>query len=523
VLPPFFGKPLVRAPIPPELTSEAALLAHLRMTQAELKKIWWFRRRMYTKFALGGGHTKTRWISAPDPRLKHLQRQIAVLLNGLYRVRHPVHGFVAGKSVKTNAAAHLGKRYILNLDLKDFFPTITATRVEGLLVALGVDGRVADIIARLCTNDGCLPQGAPTSPVLSNMICFKLDKALMVLAKSSRCIYTRYADDITFSSQQPMVTLFETGVPSAGRFSPDLLAPSLRQAIMVNGFSINTEKAHYADRHSRRMVTGLKVNELINVDRRYVRNLRAALLSVKILGQAEAQKKFQTEYGGKSGLAAHLERKISWLRFIRGQSDPVFRAMALRFNAVYPERRITVVPTLAEIRDRAVWVVEHFEGEFAQGSAFFLKDVGLVTAAHNVEGAAEVEIYHPSKPANKFAATVIKHDKTLDLAILGHAIPPTEYFELERGVDPVAVGDDLTAMGYPGFGPGDGLNVRTGKVSSLPVKHAVNLIEVTQKLSQGMSGGPLLDNKDAVVGVVHRGGPDEGRDFAVDIAMIDKL
>ena len=256
------------------------------------------------------------------------------------------------------------------------------------------------------------------------MICFKLDKALMGFAKASCCIYTRYADDITFSSHQPIVTLFENGLPPPGRFSPDLLAAELSLAVTVNGFVINGEKTHYADRHSRRMVTGLKVNELINVDRRYVRNLRAALLSVKIEGQTAAQAKFQSQYGGKSSLAAHLEGKISWLRFIRGQSDPVFRAIALKFNAAYPERKITIVPTRAEIRDRAVWVVEHFEGDFAQGSAFFLKGYGLVTAAHNVEGVAQVELYHPSKRSNTFAATVLKYDKTLDLAILGHAVPP---------------------------------------------------------------------------------------------------
>lgn len=518
-----FGTPAIRATIPPELADEASLLGYLKMSQAELKKIWWFRGRMYQQFELGKASGKTRNISAPDKRLKHLQRQIAPLLDSLYRVRHPVHGFVANKSVKTNAEAHLRKRFILNLDLKDFFPSITERRVGGVLQSIGVGSRVADIIARLCTNDGRLPQGAPTSPVLSNMICFRLDKELMSFAKASRCIYTRYADDITLSSNQPMATLFEAAAPSPGRFSPDILAPVLRAVFMANGFVINEEKAHYADRHSRRMVTGLKVNELINVDRRYVRNIRAALFSVKTLGVEEAQKKFQTKLGGKANLGTHLEGKISWLRFIRGQSDPVFRAVAVRFNSAFPDRKIEVVPTRAEVRDRAVWVVEHFEGDFSQGTAFFLKGVGLITAAHCANGAKELELYHPSKPANRFKATVAKRDETLDLAILSHAIPATEYYELERSLATVAVGNELTAIGYPGFGPGDGLNVREGKVSSLPIKHGVNMIEVTQTLSQGMSGGPLLDGNDAVVGVTHKGGPDEGRDFAIHIEMIDKI
>jgi S1-C subfamily serine protease len=511
-----------RTKIPPEFSDEAALLGHLKLSQAELKKIWWFRGRMYRQFEIGKTGSKARRISAPDKRLKHLQRQIARLLDGLYRVRYPVHGFVANKSVKTNAQAHLRKRFVLNLDVKDFFPAITEGRIAGLLRSIGMDSRVADIIARLCTNDGRLPQGAPTSPVLSNMICFRLDKQLMTFAKDNRCIYTRYADDITFSSEQPMAALFEGTVPSPGRFPPDLLAPRLRAIFLGNGFEINADKTHYADRHSRRMVTGLKVNELINVDRRYVRNIRAALYSVRTLGAEDAQKKFETDLGGKADLGAHLAGKISWLRFIRGQSDPVFRVMALRFNAAFPDRKIDVVPTRDEVRDRAVWVVDN-DSDISQGSAFFLKGVGLVTAAHCAKGAKEVEVYHPSKRNIKFKASVAKRDEKLDLAILSHTIPATEYYELERSFVAVAVGSDLTAIGYPDFGPGDGLNVREGKVSSLPVKNDVSMIEVTQKLSQGMSGGPLLDGNDAVVGVTHKGGPDEGRDFAVCIEMIDKI
>jgi len=134
-----------------------------------------------------------------------------------------------------------------------------------------------------------------------------------------------------------------------------------------------------------------------------------------------------------------------------------------------------------------------------------------------------VDVYHPSKPANRFNVTVAKCDGTLDLAVLDHAIPPTEFYELTRSAAIVAVGDSLTAIGYPGFGPGDGLNVRDGKVSALPVKHGVNLIEVTQKLAQGMSGGPLLDAENAVVGVTHKGGQDEDRDLAIRIDLLDKL
>lgn len=515
-----FGKP-IRTTIPAEFADEKALLAYLGIGAAELRKIWYYRGRMYQHFSIAKGPKKVRMISAPDQRLKFLQRKLAAKLDEIYKPRNPVHGFVLTRSVKTNALAHLHRRFVINIDLKDFFPTISQNRVNGMLKSLGIDTRVAEIIAQICCNNGHLPQGAPSSPVLSNMICFRLDKDLMSFAKEARCIYTRYADDITFSNHQPPTTLFEQKLPQVGRVLPDLFTPKLRDVIQQNGFSINPDKVHYADRHSRRIVTGLKINELLNVDRRYVRNIRATLHSIETFGIKDAEKKFHAEYGGRSGLAAHLRGKIAFLTHIKGSSDPVVRSITLRFNRCFPTRPIKVTPTVSEIRDRSVWVVNDRPLEEGQGTGFFLKGVGLVTAAHCVEGLDEVEVFHPSKHSNTFKATVRMRDKDRDLAILDHQIPVTEYFELDPVSQPIATGDPVTALGYPAWAPGDPLNIRPGFVSALTVKSAVKLIEVTQKLTQGMSGGPLLNANDAVAGIIHKGGPKEGRDFAVDIKVLE--
>src|SRR5262249_5949732 len=147
--------------------------------------------------------------------------------------------------VKTNALAHLRSKFVMNLDIEAFFSSISEGRVFGLMNAVGIDGRVAEILARICFNEGVLPQGAPRSPVLSNMICCRMDKELQAIAKESRCIYTRYADDITFSSYQPLTLLFEGPPPPAGNFSPDLLQHRLRVAFQSNGFAINAKKVHY--------------------------------------------------------------------------------------------------------------------------------------------------------------------------------------------------------------------------------------------------------------------------------------
>lgn len=506
-------------PIPPELTDEATLLAHLKVNEVELKRIWWFRHRMYSQFKIAKRSGKVRTITAPDRRLKIIQSKLAALLDQLYRQRHPVHGFVSERSVKTNAEAHGHRRFVVNLDIQDFFPTITEKRIAGLLRALGVDRRVSEIVARLCCHMGHLPQGAPTSPVLSNMICYRLDTDLLLVAKSVRAIYTRYADDITFSSYQPPTLLFEAAIPGAGRFSPSVLAPQLRAAITSNGFVVNPEKAHYAERNSRRMVTGVKINAGLNVDRRYIRRIRAMLHSIEKLCLADAQTRYDSS-GGKGALAAHLRGKIAYVAHLKGQTDPVVRSLAQRYNKSFPAKPIKLAPTAAERRDRAVWVVDVPDKH--NGTAFFLAGVGLVTAAHCVDGMSEVDVLHPSRHTTSFNVKVRHYDKDRDVAVLDHAdIPSTEFYELKPAAKAAAVSDAILAVGYPLWGFGERLNIRPGEVSLLTVRSGVLLIEVTQQLTQGMSGGPILNAEGEVVGIVHKGGPQEGRQLAIRLCQLE--
>jgi S1-C subfamily serine protease len=488
------------------------------MSPAELKKVWWYRGRMYSQFNIAKGAGKVRMISAPDRRLKIIQQKLAPLLDQLYRVRNPVHGFVAARSVKTNAEAHDRRRVVVNLDLKDFFPAITEKRVAGLLKAIGLNDCVSDIVARLCCHNSQLPQGAPTSPVLSNMICYRLDTDLLIVAKASRSIYTRYADDITFSSYQPPAPLFEGVVPAVGRFSPDLLAPELRAAITNNGFVVHPDKAHYADRNSRRIVTGVKINAGLNVDRRYVRRVRAMLHSVEKLGLTNAEAKYSSN-GGQGSLAAHLRGKIAYVAHLKGQTDPVVRSLAQRYNKSFHAKPIKLTPTDAERRDRSVWVVEHPE---QTGTAFFLKGIGLVTAAHCVKGVTEVEVLHPSRHTTKFTAKVLHYDEDRDVALLdSSSIPATEHYELESAPVAAAMAEAVTAVGFPDWGLGERLNIRPGEVCSLTARFGVQMIEVTQQLTPGMSGGPILNATGEVLGIVHKGGPTEGRQLAIKLSELD--
>ena len=490
--------------IPPELASEAALLSYLGLSLKELKKIQWFRHRMYHEFLISKGSGKKRAICAPDNRLKILQQKLAQLLTQLYPVRNPVHGFVPNRSVKSNAKSHLGKHYVINIDLKDYFPSITQRRIYFLLQKIGLGKRVSEIIAIICSYQGCLPQGAPSSPVLSNMVCFSLDKELMKFARENHAIYTRYADDITFSSHRPSAGFFKASTPPSGRFSSESLSVQLVQIIERNNFKLNPTKLYFADRNARRTVTGLKINEFINVDRRFVRNIRAKIHSVEKLGISGAQEKFKIKAGSEKHLRKHLAGKISWLSFIKGPSDPVVRSVVLRFNQAFPGNPLKLSPTAAQMIERAVWVVEHSGDSLMQGTCFFLAGVGLVTAAHCIEGVKDVEIYHPTNLA-RFKATVDKFDKHRDIALICHAVPANKYHELELADEPLDVGQDTTTLGYPDIERGDRLNIRPGKVSSLPTKHGVRFIEVTQRIVQGMSGGPTLNARNKVIGINHKG------------------
>lgn len=513
----FGGTPRVK--IPSELTDLGAFRTHLGLSEAEVKKIWWYRHRMYSHFNISKKAGKVRTISAPDERLKGLQRRISTLLEGLYRPRNSVHGFVIKKSVKTNASSHARSRHVVNVDLKDFFPSISGKRVAGLLVSIGVDKAVSELIARICCVSGSLPQGAPSSPLISNMICLRLDIELFAFAKLTRCVYTRYADDITFSSFQPPTGLFEGAIPPAGNFDPELFSSLFRAIFRENGFEINPEKTHYANRSSRQIVTGIKINDGLNVDRRYIRNISAALHNIELDGIAAAQQKMWDKYGHAAPIALHLHGRINWVGHVKGRADPVYRRLAARYNYIFESAQIKIQPSRKEIRDRSVWVVndgiDEDEESGIQGTAFFLRGVGLVTAAHCVPNDQIYTILHPSKPANEFAVEVKHRCKHRDLAILSHDLSKSEYYELELSPRAAAPQDHVVAAGYPGFGLGDQLNLRSGTVSALTIKHAVPLIEVTQKLTQGMSGGPILNDDDEVVGIIHKGGPLEGRDFGI--------
>ncbi|MBB3193067.1 reverse transcriptase domain-containing protein [Roseateles terrae] len=284
----------------PSLDTPMALAQAMGLTLPELKFLTFHREvartHHYRRFLLPkktGGH---RTISAPMPRLK--RAQYWVLDNVLAQVpcHAAAHGFLPGRSILTNAKPHVGQDVVINLDIQNFFPTITFPRIKGVFQGLGYPEPVATMLALLCSENPCdelvvdgeaffvggkgrdrvLPQGAPTSPMLTNVLCRRMDRRLQGLAHKLGFTYTRYADDLTFSGSGEAAAL-------VGK-----LLRQVRHVLKDEGFTPHPAKQHVMRAGARQQVTGVVVNDQPSVSRQERRKLRAALHRARHQGMEAA-------------------------------------------------------------------------------------------------------------------------------------------------------------------------------------------------------------------------------------------
>lgn len=276
----------------------------LDLPEAELRE-WlgaapmWSRGYDYARFTLPKRRGGTRAIEAPNDKLKALQRRILQrLLNPL--PMHPAAtGFVRGRSIVDNARPHIGRGVVINLDLADFFSSITAERVTTAFRGLGWSAEAATILSRICTHEGRLPQGAPTSPAISNLVCRRLDERLTKLVKRFDGRYTRYADDMTISlpglGRNKRLRRKPKNKPplKRPRFPSRSLITTLRRIIEEEGFVIQMKKKLRVQRpHQRQTATGLVVNRAIHLPRATRRRIRA-MQHRQRLGQLDAARQKQ--------------------------------------------------------------------------------------------------------------------------------------------------------------------------------------------------------------------------------------
>lgn len=514
--------------IPEQLKSAEAYLNYLGVKTQErayLEKTAFYRYTLVCIPKRSGGKRK---LLVPERRLKFLQRRTLLLLEQVYSSRSPVHGFVKGRGAISNANEHQKKPYLLNLDLKDYFGSINRHRVVRLLRSLEIEVEVANAIAAICVTRDQLPQGAPTSPILANMVSFRLDKWLMQFAKKHHLRYTRYADDISFSGFARPNALFETEVPPSGRVAIDNLSNELRRYIAGNGFEINPEKVWFSGPKARKEVTGLIVNEFTNIRRTFVRDVRAALFQVETMGADVAEAKYHARYSNSGNLECVLRGKLEWIAQVRGRSFSAYRSLAKRFNKQFPSALLAMEPTYEEIIERAVWIIEFAEGSiFTQGTAFFLQGIGLVTADHVIRVVpvgSSLDLYRPLAAQKRYKVTASAcQDEHRDLVVLSHNVPSDQYLSLSPATTPMRTRDPIIALGYPDYGPGDDLSEREGTILALPTKSGVKHIEVSAILPSGISGGPIVNERYQVCGIAKRGGKDEDRQMAIALSALQEL
>jgi RNA-directed DNA polymerase len=455
---------------------------------------------------------ESRRIDAPIGPLKDVQRKLNYALQLVYAPKLSAHGFILDRSIVTNAQSHVRKSIVFNLDVKDFFPSINFGRVRGMFLGypFKLPTRVASLLAGICCHNNYLPQGAPTSPIISNMICSKLDSELQGLAKRYRCTYTRYADDMTFSTTARRLSSSIGRIEKTEGGVSVEVGSEVRKIISANGFEINENKVKVRLRTNRQVVTGLTVNRGPNVARAFVRQIRAMLHAWEKYGLEDAEKEYYRLYYSKQhnpmlplpSFARVVKGKIEFVRMVKGETDLVYRNLANRYFIIREGRRKYYTNPIEEI-SAALWVLIHEEGEsYSQGTAFMLKDVGLVTCQHVLK--AKMHAFRHDKPSIKYPISVVAEDKGRDLAIL--KIDADNPYGLVESKNPsFSYHDKITLAGFPNYFLGHEPYITPAQIVGSRKIFGIEMILMNTPVVWGNSGGPVLNSNNEVIGIAASG------------------
>lgn len=305
----------------------------------------------YKEFTIRKKSGGLRKIHAPVSGLKTIQKVLNYTLNCIFNPHEAAKGFVINQSIVGNASQHVGNNYVFNIDLKDFFSSIDLHRVKAIfkLPPFNLDNErepLAFLLANICCTSletermingvwekkvlPVLPQGAPTSPTITNIICFRLDQKLNVLAKRFNLKYSRYADDITFSSIHNV-------------YQPDSdFIKELNQIINQQHFHVNPLKTRLQRAGFRQEVTGIVVNEKPNVHERYVKRIRMWLHYWEKYGYEKAEQIFQKDYSkdkghvkkSKPAMINVISGKLEYLKMVKGNENALYLKLSRRFDVL---------------------------------------------------------------------------------------------------------------------------------------------------------------------------------------------
>ncbi|MBD2182747.1 reverse transcriptase family protein [Aerosakkonema funiforme] len=289
----------------------------------------------YIRFRIPKKTGGDRIISAPMPRLKKAQHWILNNILEKVELHNAAHGFRPGRSIVSNAQPHIGAEVVINFDLKNFFPSISYQRVKGLFISLGYSEAAATIFSLLSTepdieeveldgktyyvalSDRHLPQGAPTSPAITNILCRRLDRRLTQMAENLGFTYTRYADDLTFSASG-----------DNRRHICNVLRRT-ESIVEHEGFVINEEKTRILRNSRQQDVTGVIVNDKPNVDKKTLKRFRATLYQIEKDG-LEGKR-----WGNSSDLIASIQGFANFVAMVNPELGAEFKEQVKRIREKY--------------------------------------------------------------------------------------------------------------------------------------------------------------------------------------------
>ncbi len=282
---------------------------------------------LYYSFQVPKKNGSTRKIQSPNDDLKSIQKSLNYFLQLVYLTVKPksVHGFVRKPGVDdlafniiSNAAVHVNSKYVLNMDLQDFFPSISAKQIRDVLLIepFNFHSEIATLVALIGSYEKKLPTGAPCSPVLANMVCYEMDKELESYCRTNAINYTRYADDLSFSGNK----YFEQST-----------IDQIKTILNKYQFMVNTKKTRVHSSNSQQTVTGLVVNKKVNVDRKYIRNLRAIMHHWKLNGLETATLKHFNGIHDSVKFINKIKGQVEFVGQVRGKGDGLYLKLKEKF------------------------------------------------------------------------------------------------------------------------------------------------------------------------------------------------
>jgi retron-type reverse transcriptase len=292
----------------------------------------------YIRFKIPKKTDGKRQISAPMPKLKQVQYWILNNILEKLELHDAAHGFRRERSIVSNARPHVGSDIIINFDLKDFFPSISYRRIKGLFLALGYSEAVAIILALLCSEpeveevelDGktyfvaqterYLPQGSPASPAITNILCRRLDRRLTQMAENLGFVYTRYADDLTFSASGDSL-----------RYICNILKRT-ESIVAHEGFTINQEKTRILRKSRQQEVTGVVVNEHLNISKKELKRFRATLYQIEKDGMEGKN------WGNSDDLIASIQGFANFVAMVNPEKGAKFQEQVRRIKDKYKRK-----------------------------------------------------------------------------------------------------------------------------------------------------------------------------------------